>query len=682
MKSFPYICILFCMLSLTALPLSGQESLRDEIREQMLELLDQQNENPDLPLAEYEELEEILLARININELTAETLSKLPFITAFQSHSFLRYKNRYGTIYSINELYLITGFHPDLIEKFAMVFDFENPGTQAATKTSFREASLRHRILCQIKYELPQRLGFRPEIDSLHHFLGSPVKRLIKYELKKGSAIKAGFSLESDAGEVFGFDSLQKGFNFQSAYLMYKGNKIIEKAIIGDFRLNVGEGMLYSSFRNSKSTLNQGQYRVPDLKKYSSTGEYGYFRGAGLVGRIKDFRIIAFLSSLPLSRNLKIRENGSLFFSSLTTNSLFRNYSERQKYHNTREESAGLVLARSKNNYQLGYSLRYTGFSHEYEYNIRGDPYSPVLYRRNMFFSSLFYSYRKKMIMLTGEFALQKPEKIAFQQRMHFSPHPLYQFLFAYRYHSPGYDNPIASGLSESSSIKNEKGFFSSLNFYPYHFLKLESYLDIYEYCFIDYNSNFPIKGREFRILAEWTINNGFVVKTKMSTETKDVREAEVEKGIKKMEAQKFSSFYLQYTWQLNKMSALRFRYEQKFKNNFSDGSSLIFQEWNYKSKNERIKFNLRYTLFDAPDWSLRIYSWEHDVLYSMSMPSFYKTGQRIFLNLSIKSREALSFGCKASLSRYPQTRSGGNSFDYREGKNYFEIKGQWILKI
>ena len=270
------ILIIFLMLSMWQLSLC-QEDPDGDLGEELSELFHEEEEN-ELYAASFEEIAEILQKQHNINSLTKETLEKLPFLTSFQIFSFLEYRNKYGQIYSSNELYLLTGFHEELVRKFTILFEFGPPGEEKTKSPNFR-SPLRQTLLFRVKYEKPLRRGFTEETDSTKLFSGSPFYRLLKYQAESKDRLRFGFTMENDPGEAFRIDSLNRGFSFNSAFIEYRGEKYLKQCIAGDFRLSSADGLIYSTGRNGKSFVRSFNRNLPELRKYSSTAEYGFNRG-------------------------------------------------------------------------------------------------------------------------------------------------------------------------------------------------------------------------------------------------------------------------------------------------------------------------------------------------------------------------------------------------------------------
>ena len=240
------------LLNICSLQILSQEDISSKLGYHLENILQDMDEGEEGDLEEiFEEYTSLAAQKQNINHISAEALGKLHFLTAYQLHSFLEYREKYGTLYSGNELWLIPGFHEDLINIFLILFECKFSGQVSGSSTSHK-SRINQTLLYRVKSDMPYRQGYLQDMDSTSRFYGPPVYHLWKYELDQKSFMRSGITLENDAGESFRFDTIQKGFDFQSAYVEFKGKKLLDRLLIGDYKVLAGEGLILSSGRNGK----------------------------------------------------------------------------------------------------------------------------------------------------------------------------------------------------------------------------------------------------------------------------------------------------------------------------------------------------------------------------------------------------------------------------------------------
>jgi hypothetical protein len=424
---------------------------------------------------------------------------------------------------------------------------------------------------------------------------------------------------------------------------------------------------------------------MPELKKYSSTAEYGFLRGAAIQLNSGKFRMISFYSLNTGSAKIYTSEDSSRYFQSLNTTGLHRNIYENAAINNVILCEAGIILARTSDRFQVGYNGKYGSFNPSMAWYLPGDRWSERVISPGLFWQSVFYNFQHGKLFVAGELAMGKYNSPAFLQKASLFMHPLLTVNLGYRYFSPSYFCPRANSFAESGNPGNEKGFFAGMTAYPFQFLKLNTYIDFYRFPRIDYQSTFPPAGNDFLLDTEWYLSRNLDLRIFFKTENKETGKSAETKGINRMEFERTTRFYLQLGMKIHENLYSRFRLE--IKNMAGIGRSpvsgiLVYQEISRSIFQQKVKFNLRYTLFDIPDWDVRIYAWEHDLLYSFSSPAWYKTGYNAFFNLRWKVKGWCNIGLKCSATGYTAPRESGTGADYRKSGKYFEGKVQVIVKL
>jgi len=512
-----------------------------------------------------------------------------------------------------------------------------------------------------------------------------PVDRLIKMEFRHNPSYRFGACLESDAGEPVRMDSSQKGFDFQSAYLELKEFLKTDLIILGDYRLAAGHGLLFSYGMKSKSFSGAFNPGLPSLRKYSSTSESGFYKGLAVSLSPGKNKIIAGIFSQHESASLHSRPDEGEYFRSLNFNGTFRNNKERLKRHNIRSNGISFIVNRNINYLNIGLGVRYDNYNPPRGWFSLGDPYSDLVVKNSLLRASLFYQYFHENIILSGELAGLAGSGWAVQQMLSAKLHPLLTLNMALRYYSPGYFNPRGNGFSESSNLRNEQGFYTGWTIFPFSFLRLNGYIDMYRFPRVDYRSVFPVTGQDFSTNGIFFLHPLLDLKVFFKTESRTRKETSNTRDTHKTTGLNTWRFYVQYTWKINDIANTRFRCEFKGSKTGklkSPGGLLLYQELNIKFPSPDLGINLRYQLFDCPQWEDRIYAWEHDLLYSFNSGMFYGTGSAWFINLRYNPTENLKMGIKTGGKHYLSEQDKGTGADYRKSSAFYSLKIQLVLSF
>ena len=115
----------------------------------------------------------------------------------------------------------------------------------------------------------------------------------------------------------------------------------------------------------------------------------------------------------------------------------------------------------------------------------------------------------------------------------------------------------------------------------------------------------------------------------------------------------------------------------------FNDGVSrsshgyMIFQDIIYRPMNFPFSFTARYALFDTDSYGIRFYTYENDVLYSYSIPSFYGRGTRFYINLRYRGIRNIVLEARFARTYFSDRTSIGSGLDEILGNTRTEMKVQ-----
>lgn len=278
--------------------------------------------------------------------------------------------------------------------------------------------------------------------------------------------------------------------------------------------------------------------------------------------------------------------------------------------------------------------------------------------------------------------AFDKNFNPALQQIIYAHLHPLLSLSLSYRYFSPKYIAIHSNSFAESSGTRNERGLYLGLETFPFRSVVLNAYIDSYRFPWMRYDDSAPYSGTDFMINARWIWNRDFYIKAYFKQELFYEKEKS-DFYISEMSEASTSRFFIQTNYDFSENLHFRNKFELK-NSNFREEKKtgyLLYQEVSRKFPEIKFSINLRYTIFDIPDWNTRIYSWEHDLLYSFYTPVFYKTGQNILINIRYTIKN-FKLGMKGSFNFYKNEYSGGSGVEKRSGKIFSLLKVQMIYSI
>ena len=104
-----------------------------------------------------------------------------------------------------------------------------------------------------------------------------------------------------------------------------------------------------------------------------------------------------------------------------------------------------------------------------------------------------------------------------------------------------------------------------------------------------------------------------------------------------------------------------------------NNGVALI-QDIIYKPVDQPFSINVRFALFDSDDYDSRIYAYENDVYGLFSIPSYYYSGMRYYLNVRYNPMRKLSLYARIAQTVYNHQQTVGSGLDEINGNSKADL--------
>ena len=413
-------------------------------------------------------------------------------------------------------------------------------------------------------------------------------------------------------------------------------------------------GMGKSSYVLNVTPRNSG------LKKYSSTDEYNFFRGAGATVRLGEFNLSAFYSNKMIDGDTL---NGS--FSGIYKSGLHRTASEFNKKHTVNQQVIGGNVTFTHLNYQLGFTAVHT---------ILNDILQPEKSVYNYFYfegkeqttAGLNYRLRWHKLNFFGETAMTGNGSLATLNGFSFSPLSKVSIVALHRYFSPEYETFYATAFSESSRINNESGFYLGAEVRPFARWKFSAYADSYKSFWPKFGVDAPDVGMDYLFQADFSLKRNINMFWRFRFEEKPENKSGSENTMPEVVPTRRTSLRYQLLYYFGDFS-----FKNLIEGNLFDKGDAVwtyglmaYQDISYRFSKIPLKLDFRYQFFDATDYENRFYSYEKDVLYAFSIPMYYGLGSRYYLNVQYEINKHFSIWFKIAQTTYADDReslSSGN---------------------
>ncbi|MEO5562967.1 MAG: hypothetical protein ABIR18_06015, partial [Chitinophagaceae bacterium] len=204
-----------------------------------------------------QELSRFIQKPLNINTVEKNELKELSMLSELQVENFISYRGLLGKIIDICELQAVPLWDIGTIRRLLpFITIITTIPIQEEMGSRFKKGE--HSLLLRISQVLEKSKGFiRDSTGS--KYLGGPQKIFFRHRYTYKNLLQYGFTGEKDAGEQFFKGSQKTGFDFYSLHLFMRKIGIIKALALGDFTVNMGQGLIHwqgLAFKMSAGVMN------------------------------------------------------------------------------------------------------------------------------------------------------------------------------------------------------------------------------------------------------------------------------------------------------------------------------------------------------------------------------------------------------------------------------------------
>ncbi len=641
---------------------------------------------------------------INDNELVDE-LERLKLLNDIQVNNIRRYRQWNGNIMSKYELLYVDGFNREIVQRLLpfVVFGEIRSTPKLKLKNVFKYG--RHQLILRYQQNIEKSLGYKIPTDSAVDFpgtayLGDPLKLYTRYAFHYRKKVRLGFTLEKDAGEVWSKNSLPDTIlqlvsnkitnyaDFNSAHIYLENMGILKKVVVGDYHLEVGQGLnLWSGLAFGKSA--QAIY----VKKFgrgirpnTSVNENRFFRGAAATFQWKSAQITGFYSNNHIDANLVNTDTlEQPVVTTIQETGLHRTINELLDKDAINIQAYGGHLRFRHKTIELGGTVYHTVLS---EPLLSDD----VPYKRFSFSGKeethcgMDFNWIMNKINFFGEVSLTRTGGYAALAGLNAGFSDRFLFTLVYRNYSRQFHNFYAYPFGATQNGSNEEGIYFGFMALLSRNWSLSGYVDFYRFPWLRFRSDFPSLGKDFLFQLSFSPSRRVTIYLKYRHKLKQESYNGDYDFIARTATISQDNVRFNVSWSLTHSIILKNRaeyvwYTNPLKNSTEHGY-LIYQDILYRPENFPVTLTLRYALISTQSWDTRLYAYENDVLYAFSVPAYYGNGQRVYIIAKISATKKLSFWLRFSRSTWFNRNSIGSGADQIEGNHKTEVKIQARLKL
>ncbi|MCE7996774.1 MAG: helix-hairpin-helix domain-containing protein [Roseivirga sp.] len=646
----------------------------------------------------YEDLYESLLLLyqnpLDLNDATTRELQSLYILSIPQINSLQTYIQEKGKLLTLFELQLIDGFDNATIQRL-IPFVTVDPNDAVADERPLLKRILEERnnyFITRYERVLEDRRGYTPpENPDDSRYAGSPDKLYLRYRVSKSQDFSLGFTTEKDPGEALTFDGTTKrrGMDFWSAHFMLEKQGKLRKAIIGDYQLQFGQGLLFGAglgVGKGSETVNTVQRVTLGIKPYTSVLEGGFLRGAAATYEATDQLMVTGFYS-RLNQDANIRENDDPdgfpeFFSSFQLSGLHRTQNE---ISNKRVVSETVLGANAHYSFKNGATAGLTLTSNQFGLPIqRTDaPYNQFEFQGTSHYNiGTYASYNWRNFSLFGEGAIAKSGGFGGIAGFITNLSPRVDFAMVFRSYDRDFHSFRGTAFAEGSRNINESGVYWGVKYTLNRQFYLTAYYDTYRFPWLRFRVNAPSEGNDYLVRLHYNPGRRVRLYGQFRKETKDINTTDAENGRTIVAAGTKTQFVtnLEFSVTSDLKFKSRVQYSDfKLNGERTDGYAFIqdavysIGEWTFSG---------RMALFDTEGNENRQYAYERDVLYAFSIPAYSGRGIRNYFLLQYRMSRKIDIWARIARTTFYDRNEIGTGLETIQGDKRTEVKLQVRYKL
>lgn len=640
----------------------------------------------------YEDLTLFINDPLNINTATKEDLERLQYLNDFQIKSLLDYIEKNGEMLSIYELQLVYGFSSDDIFNILPFITISEAQSYEIFKFKNALKYGNNQIFLRGQKIIEEQLGYSSTTDSAllaspnSRYLGSQYKIYAKYKNNYKNKIYWGITAEKDPGEEFFTGNNKNGFDYYSAHLQINDIGIIKTITLGDYQAKFGQGLVLWSdmgFGKTPYVLNIRK-KSQGLRKYASTNENIFLRGAGTTVLFKSFEVSLFYSQKNIDANIQYGDDNDIASISSFQNSGYHSTpSEILNKNAIGEQITGGNISYNNQNFKIGL----TGLNYRYDidlvktttpenqYDFQGKQNSNL---------SIDYQFGFWDFNFFGEEAISESGGMAFLNGMLINLAPQISLSAVHRYYEENYQANYGNAFGELSSNSNESGLYFGLELHPISHWKISAYFDNYKFPWLKNSADAPSNGYDWFFQTDYSPTRSLSMYLRIKNEEKLVNQKSLS-GIDKLVNQNNFKIRFHLSSGITEQLALKTRIETS---TFSESNEennygyMIYQDVFYDLIKVPLSLNMRFAIFETDSYDARIYAYESDILYAFSIPAYYSKGTRMYFNLKYSISEFMDIWLRYAQSYYSNTDVISSGLNQINGNTKSEIKAQVRIRF
>ncbi|MBW8685385.1 ComEA family DNA-binding protein [Chitinophaga rhizophila] len=617
----------------------------------------------------WQQLQTFARRKINLNTASAAVLKSLHILSPLQLQQLLDYRRQMGALLSVYELQAIPGFDVQVVGR---LLPYVQAGKEFEPHYScsdyFRKGE--HSLLLRYGRRLENEQEYQRTDTVAARYLGSPDKVMLRYRYQLTHYMSWGVVMEKDAGEPLFRKGNKQGFDFYSLHMFISQYKCIKALAIGDFTVNMGQGLLnWQSLAFGKgAAVMQVKREAALLKAYASAGEHNFYRGAAVTLQHKQVSGTGFISLRQLDGSITAGTG----------------------YHRTESE---IAKRGTLSLFTTGGNITLEGVQHKLGVNFiqhllsapvqKGEkPYQQFAFAGDRLAGvSADYEVTMKNVHLFGEWAMSNNGRVATINGVLMAAGRHVDIVLLYRNYNKGYHSLYADAWGEFYKPVNEKGIYTALSVTIRSGLKMTAYADHFTFPWLQYRAAAPGRGSDVMFALTYTPDKQTECFIRYNRLVKQENSERTYSFIPPLVSVVRAGWRVQCRMQVTAGLTMKSRVEVNSYNKDGDREQgfMAYQEWVYQVEQVALQLYMRYTRFMTGGSNSSLYSTTAGMLYEYALSRLTGDGQQLQVRMRLKLGKRYTIWCRYESTIYNNKNDMGNSeqiSDYkRESGLHFQLQ-------
>lgn len=604
----------------------------------------------------WQGLEQFKKHPLNLNEADAAALKELGILNELQVENFIRYRHLLGKLISIYELQAIPGWDVAMIRRLLPYISLSSAVSLAEQWRQRFHGGDRSLLI-----RVSQRAG--------NNEYGSPQHWLVRYRYQYKQLLQFGLTADKDAGEKFFGKRQRSGFDHYSIHVFAKKIGIIHSLAIGDFTVNMGQGLIQwqgLAFGKGSEVMSIKRQSAV-LRPYSSAGEYRFFRGAGVTIQRKKIEATVFISLRKTDATID-SVDGRKYISTFQTSGYHRTDAEIERKNNSDQYCAGANI--QFNGKQGSVSVNAIAYRFSLPVKEKDEPYNLyAINGSNWFNTGISYDRTWKNLHFFGEMAIDRYFSKAFVNGILLSVDPRVDISFVHRDIAKAYRAMNGDAFTENTTPNNEKGFYTGISVRPASGWKLNAYADIFYFPWLKYRVDAPAAGADYLLQLIYTPDKKTELNTRFRYGNKPANQPIAVVHAVTQSQRKDWRIHTRFMPANDIECNGRTELVWYNKDGQTQTGFMVYADCRYKPLMKPYRLAARISFFGTTGYDARVYSYESDVLFNNAMAVLSGKGMRLYAMLQYDITKSISCWIKYAISN----ADGFVTNEYR-----FQLQWQW----